>query len=107
MRFAPAGIIFSPVKISCSATDAQPGSRCSFFIGVHFYLWCSFLLWHQLKRRRIEPTSSALIQPFGGYMRRLLAILLLLPVLAMAQTAAPKKAATKAKPAGPAPVVVT
>jgi len=40
-------------------------------------------------------------------MRRLLAVLLLLPVLAMAQTAAPKKAATKAKPAGPAPVVVT
>jgi anti-sigma factor ChrR (cupin superfamily) len=40
-------------------------------------------------------------------MRKLLAILLLLPILAMAQTAAPKKAATKAKTAGPAPVVVT
>jgi len=40
-------------------------------------------------------------------MRRLLAVLLLLPVLALAQTAAPKKAATKAKPAGPAAVVVT
>jgi quercetin dioxygenase-like cupin family protein len=40
-------------------------------------------------------------------MRRLLAVLLLLPVLALAQTAAPKKSATKAKPAGPAPVVVT
>ncbi len=36
-----------------------------------------------------------------------LAVLLLLPILALAQTAAPKKAATKAKPAGPAPVVVT
>jgi hypothetical protein len=43
----------------------------------------------------------------GGYMRKLLAILLLLPVISLAQTAAPKKAATKAKPAGPAPVVVT
>jgi len=42
-----------------------------------------------------------------GYMRKFLAVLLLLPVLALAQTAAPKKAATKAKPAGPAPVVVT
>jgi len=40
-------------------------------------------------------------------MRKLLAILLLLPVISLAQTAAPKKAATKAKPAGPAPVVVT
>jgi hypothetical protein len=37
MRFAPDGIIFSPVEISCSATDALPGSRCSFFYGVHFY----------------------------------------------------------------------
>jgi hypothetical protein len=42
-----------------------------------------------------------------GYMRKLLAILLLFPVISLAQTAAPKKAATKAKPAGPAPVVVT
>lgn len=40
-------------------------------------------------------------------MRKLLAILLLLPVISLAQTAAPKKTATKAKPAGPAPVVVT
>src|ERR1044071_7687748 len=40
-------------------------------------------------------------------MRKFLAVLLLLPVLALAQTAAPKKAASKAKPAGPAPVVVT
>lgn len=40
-------------------------------------------------------------------MRKLLAILLLLPVISLAQTAAPKKAATKAKPAGPAAVVVT
>jgi hypothetical protein len=40
-------------------------------------------------------------------MRKFLAILLLLPVMALAQTAAPKKAATKATPAGPAPVVVT
>lgn len=40
-------------------------------------------------------------------MRKLLAILLLLPVISLAQTAAPKKAATKSKPAGPAPVVVT
>jgi hypothetical protein len=40
-------------------------------------------------------------------MRKFLAVLLLLPVLSLAQTAAPKKAATKAKPAGPAPVVVT
>ncbi|HXA83738.1 MAG TPA: cupin domain-containing protein [Candidatus Dormibacteraeota bacterium] len=40
-------------------------------------------------------------------MRKLLAILLLLPVISLAQTAAPKKAAAKAKPAGPAPVVVT
>ncbi|HEU4413333.1 MAG TPA: cupin domain-containing protein [Candidatus Angelobacter sp.] len=39
-------------------------------------------------------------------MRRLLAISLLLPILAFAQ-AAPKKVAAKAKPAGPAPVVVT
>lgn len=38
-------------------------------------------------------------------MRKLLAILLLLPALALAQTAAPKKAA--AKSTGPAPVVVT
>jgi hypothetical protein len=38
-------------------------------------------------------------------MRKLLAILLLLPVISLAQ--APKKAATKAKPAGPAAVVVT
>jgi hypothetical protein len=42
-----------------------------------------------------------------GYMRKLLAILLLLPVISLAQTAAPKKAATKAKSSGPAPVVVT
>jgi hypothetical protein len=40
-------------------------------------------------------------------MRKLLAILLLLPMISLAQTAAPKKAATKAKPAGPAAVVVT
>jgi hypothetical protein len=40
-------------------------------------------------------------------MRKLLAILLLLPVLTLAQTAAPKKAATKANAAGAAPVVVT
>ncbi|MGC2696946.1 MAG: cupin domain-containing protein [Candidatus Angelobacter sp.] len=40
-------------------------------------------------------------------MRKFLAISLLLPVLAFAQAAAPKKAATKAKPAGPSPVVVT
>ena len=40
-------------------------------------------------------------------MRKLLAILLLLPVISLAQAAAPKKAVTKAKPAGPAPVVVT
>ncbi|HEV8491721.1 MAG TPA: cupin domain-containing protein [Candidatus Angelobacter sp.] len=40
-------------------------------------------------------------------MRKFLAVLLLLPVMALAQTAAPKKAAAKAKPAGPAPVVVT
>lgn len=40
-------------------------------------------------------------------MRKFLAVLLLLPVLALAQTAAPKKAAAKAKPAGAAPVVVT
>ncbi|HEY2171475.1 MAG TPA: cupin domain-containing protein [Candidatus Angelobacter sp.] len=40
-------------------------------------------------------------------MRKLLAILLLLPVISLAQTAAPKKAATKAKPGGPAAVVVT
>ena len=40
-------------------------------------------------------------------MRKFLAVLLLLPVLALAQTAASKKAAAKAKPAGPAPVVVT
>lgn len=40
-------------------------------------------------------------------MRKLLAILLLLSVISLAQTATPKKAATKAKPAGPAPVVVT
>lgn len=39
-------------------------------------------------------------------MRRFLAISLLLPILAFAQ-AAPKKAAPKAKTAGPAPVVVT
>jgi hypothetical protein len=39
-------------------------------------------------------------------MRRLLAILVLLPALLLAQTA-PKKAAGKAKAAGPAPVVVT
>jgi len=38
-------------------------------------------------------------------MRKLLAILLLLPAISLAQTAAPKKAA--AKPAGPSPVVVT
>ena len=40
-------------------------------------------------------------------MRKFLAILLLLPVLALAQTAAPKKAAPKAKSASPAAVVVT
>ena len=40
-------------------------------------------------------------------MRKFLAIAVLLPALLLAQTAAPKKAATKAKPAGPAPVVVT
>ncbi len=41
-------------------------------------------------------------------MRKLLAILVLLPALVWAQTAAaPKKADGKAKPAGPAPVVVT
>jgi quercetin dioxygenase-like cupin family protein len=40
-------------------------------------------------------------------MRKFLAILVLLPVLALAQTAAPKKATTKAKSAGAAPVVVT
>jgi anti-sigma factor ChrR (cupin superfamily) len=40
-------------------------------------------------------------------MRKLLAILLLLPLISLAQTAAPKKAATKAKSAGPGPVVVT
>ena len=40
-------------------------------------------------------------------MRKLLAILLLLPVISLAQTAAPKKAATKAKASGPGPVVVT
>jgi len=40
-------------------------------------------------------------------MRKLLAILLLLPVISLAQTATPKKAATKAKTASPAPVVVT
>jgi len=40
-------------------------------------------------------------------MRKFLAILLLLPVLGLAQTAAPKKAATKAKSASPAAVVVT
>jgi hypothetical protein len=38
-------------------------------------------------------------------MRKLFAILLLLPVISMAQTAAPKKAAAKA--AAPAPIVVT
>jgi quercetin dioxygenase-like cupin family protein len=41
----------------------------------------------------------------GGYMRKFMAVLLLLPVISLAQTAAPKKAA--AKPAGPSPVVVT
>ena len=40
-------------------------------------------------------------------MRRVLAILILLPALVLAQTAAPKKAAGKAKAAGPAAVVVT
>ena len=40
-------------------------------------------------------------------MRKLLAILLLLPVISLAQTAAPKKAAPKTNPAGPAPVVAT
>lgn len=40
-------------------------------------------------------------------MRKFLAVLLLLPMISLAQTAAPKKVATKAKPAGPAPVVVT
>ncbi|MGB8131360.1 MAG: cupin domain-containing protein [Candidatus Angelobacter sp.] len=40
-------------------------------------------------------------------MRKLLAILLLLSAISVAQTAAPKKAATKAKSTGPAPVVVT
>jgi hypothetical protein len=39
-------------------------------------------------------------------MRKLFGILLLLPLISVAQTATPKKAA-KAKPAGPAPVVVT
>jgi anti-sigma factor ChrR (cupin superfamily) len=44
----------------------------------------------------------------GGYMRRFLAIFILLPALVLAQTAAaPKKAPGKAKAAGPAPVVVT
>jgi len=52
--------------------------------------------------RKISVTFAS-----GGYMRKLLAILLLLPVISLAQTAAPKKAATKAKSAGPAPVVVT
>jgi anti-sigma factor ChrR (cupin superfamily) len=49
---------------------------------------------------------SALIAS-GGYMRKFLAILLLLPVISLAQTAAPKKAATKAKATGAGPVVVT
>lgn len=40
-------------------------------------------------------------------MRRLLTILALLPVLALGQAAAPKKAPAKAKAAGPGPVVVT
>ena len=40
-------------------------------------------------------------------MRKFLAILLLLPVISLAQTAAPKKGAAKAKSTGPAPVVVT
>jgi hypothetical protein len=40
-------------------------------------------------------------------MRKLLAILLLLPVISLAQTAAPKKAATKAKATSAGPVVVT
>lgn len=40
-------------------------------------------------------------------MRKLLAILLLFSVISLAQTAAPKKAATKAKTAGPAAVIVT
>ncbi|HEY1937117.1 MAG TPA: cupin domain-containing protein [Candidatus Angelobacter sp.] len=40
-------------------------------------------------------------------MRKFLTVLLLLPALLTAQTAAPKKAATKAKPAAPAVVVAT
>jgi len=52
--------------------------------------------------RKISVTFAS-----GGYMRKLLAILLLLPVISLAQTATPKKAATKAKTASPAPVVVT
>jgi quercetin dioxygenase-like cupin family protein len=40
-------------------------------------------------------------------MRKLLAILLLFPIISFSQTAAPTKTAAKAKAAGPAPVVVT
>ena len=58
---------------------------------------------------RVEFGARKIQRQFasGGYMRKLLAILLLLPVISLAQTAAPKKTATKAKPAGPATVVVT
>jgi quercetin dioxygenase-like cupin family protein len=58
---------------------------------------------------RVEFGARKLQRQFasGGYMRKLLAILLLLPVISLAQTAAPKKAATKAKAASPAAVVVT
>src|SRR6202000_46033 len=41
----------------------------------------------------------------GGFMRKFLTILIFMPALLLAQTAASKKAA--AKPAGPAPVIVT
>jgi hypothetical protein len=59
-------------------------------------------------RVKLTPESAQHRFPNGGYMRKLLAILVLLPALLWAQTAAaPKKAAGKAKPAGPAPVVVT
>src|SRR5882762_2627102 len=57
-------------------------------------------------RVEFDARESASILLPGGYLRKLLAILLLLPVISLAQTAAPKKAATKA-PAGPAPVIVT
>jgi hypothetical protein len=58
-------------------------------------------------RVKFDSSVVSSIWQLGGYMRKLLAILLLLPVISLAQTAAPKKAATKAKAAGPAPVVVT